>query len=991
MVVRSPVPRIGRRGRLILVTVATLIVLLILLSVLVDILTDRYWFAEVHYSQVFSTMLWTRVVMFLVVGAVVGGLVAGNLYLAYRLRPLVRPHSAEQNALDRYRSLLSGRMAWWIGIISGLVAFFAGLSGEAHWQTWLLFVNGGSFGIKDPQFGTDIGWYIFDYPFWRYLLGVGFTATVLSLIGALVVHYLFGGVRLQGRGDRITTAARAQLTALVAAFVLLKAVSYVLDKRGLLLDHIGSVNTTGAGYADVNALMPAKTILAWISLIVAVAILVLSNAFIRNLVWPGMAIGLLVVSAIAIGGIYPFVVQRFIVQPNLPSKELTYIQQSIDATRAAFGLDKIKDSPLDATATTPSPALATDTGTVPNARVLDPAVVADTYTQLQRARGFYDFGEKLDIDRYTTGGKTQDYVVGIREIDYNSPAGQQWNWQNAHTIFTHGDGFVAAPANTTVCQGQPYFVSGVIATATPSNGSQPPQSAPQPNAAACTANDPQFATQQQGIYYGEGMGSYAVVGQPPGSKPREYDGPGPTSGSPEKSVTYSGTGGVSVSSFWRRMLYGWKYKEPNFLISGVFNQDSKVLYVRDPRERVEKVAPFLTIDGDPYPAVIGGKIVWILDGYTTASTYPYSDLVDLRTATSDTQVGQGVAQQASRPINYLRNSVKATVDAYNGTVTLYQFGPDDPILDAWNKAFGGHLIQPSTAITPELRAHFRYPEDQFKVQRDLLTRFHVTDPASFFSGQDFWQVPVDPANEAEQLKQPPYYLLAEFPDQNQPTFQLTSAMTLRSQPNLSALITGYYDAQGDPQLEVLETPQVAGPTQAQQKLQNDPTIRKDLSLFQSNTSRVVYGNLLSLPIDNGILYVEPVYIESTAPGSWPLMKKVLLSYGDYLAYDDTVAAGVQDLVDEAKNGTNTPTPTTPTTPAPPTNAAPGNSAALNAAIAQINKALADLKKAEQNGDFTAIGQALTDLNNATAAYEKAQNSASAPTASPTQPTPTPSK
>ena len=281
--------------------------------------------------------------------------------------------------------LLSGRIKWWIGIIAGLIGLFSGISGQGHWQTWLLFVNGGSFGIKDPQFGTDIGWYVFDYPFWRYLLGIGFATMTLSLIGTVAMHYIFGGVRLQGRGERITTAARAQITTLLAVFILLKAIAYVLDKHGLLLDHIASINSTGAGYADINALVPAKTILAWISVIAAIAVLVFSNAFIRNLVWPGMAIGLLVISAIAIGGIYPFAVQHFVVNPNLPSKELTYISRSIDATRTAFGLNNIKTTQYPATNQTPPPELATDTGTVPNIRLLDPAVVADTYTQLQRA------------------------------------------------------------------------------------------------------------------------------------------------------------------------------------------------------------------------------------------------------------------------------------------------------------------------------------------------------------------------------------------------------------------------------------------------------------------------------------------------------------------------------------------------------------------------------------------------------------------------------
>jgi uncharacterized membrane protein (UPF0182 family) len=950
-----------------LVVLASLLVALIVAGSVVNVLTDRLWFKEVHYSQVFSTMLWTRLVMFSVVGVVMAAIVGGNLYLAYRLRPLLRPRSAEQHALERYRTLLTPHIGWWFGIIATLIGLLAGASGQGHWQTWLLFRNGGSFGVKDQQFGKDIGWYIFDYPFWRYLVGIGFTSIFLALLGALAVHYLFGGVRLQGEGERMTTGARAQLTSLVAAFVLLKAVAYFLDQRGLVLGHNSSIDLWGAGYTDVKALLPAKEILAWISVIVAIAILVFSNAFFRNLVWPGMALGLLALAVIAIGGIYPFVVQTFTVKPNPLNKEAVYIQRSIDATREAFGLtDKnLQTDQLAASNGTPPAVLHSDTGTVPNIRLLDPAVVADTYTALQRARGFYDFGEKLDIDRYTTASKTQDYVVGVREIDYNSPNGKAWNWQNAHTIYTHGDGFVAAPANKTVCDGTPFFVSGILGSQADATGN---------NGEACLATTDQFPVSNPGIYYGENMGSYAIVGQPQGTSPVEYD--GPNGASSDAYVTYTGKGGVSVSSYWRRMLYAYKFKEPNFLISSVFNDDSKILYIRDPRERVEKIAPFLTIDGDPYPAVIDGHITWILDGYTTASTYPYSDQVDLRSATSDAQVGNGIAQQASQNINYLRNSVKATVDAYDGTVTLYAFGGADPIRDAWNKAFGGHLIKPETSIPTSLSAHFRYPEDQFKVQRDLLTRFHVTDAQDFYSGQDFWQVPVDPARESDGLKQPPYYLLAKFPDQDATTFQLTSAMVRPNQPNLSSLITASYGADGTPQIQILEIPKgtstVSGPTQVQQLMQNDPTVRTNLTLFTSKNSAVVYGNLLSLPIGGGILYVEPIYIKSTENGSYPLMKKVLLSYGNHIAYADTVDQGISQLLGQTTPPTTPPGGTTTTPPGGSTTSPPASgSTALDKAVQQINKALADLKTAQMNGDYAGIGKAEQDLANATAAYQKA--------------------
>ncbi len=971
VVMRSPMPRMSRRGRLVLIVGASVILALILFGWADNVLTDRLWFKQVHYSSVFSTMLVTRLVLFFVFGIVVGGIVGGSMYLAFRMRPLLRARSGEQQALERYRMLLQPRMALWITLISVFIGLFAGASGQSHWQTWLLFVNKVPFGVKDPQFHLDISYYVFEYPWWRFLLGVGFTTMFLTLLGTLGVHYLFGGVRLQGEGDRITTAARAQLSAIVAVFILLKAFAYFLDRRGTVLAHNGNINLYGAGYTAVNALLPSKEILAWISIVVAVSILIFSNAFVRNLAWPSMAIGLLVLSAIALGGIYPFVVQTFQVKPNTRDKEAVYIQRGIDSTRTAFGLNTAVATNYSASNQTPPTSLASDTNTVPNIRLLDPAVVADTYTALQRARGFYDFGEKLDIDRYTTDDKIQDYVMGIREIDYNSTIGQTWNWQNAHTIYTHGSGFVAAPANQTVCQGQPYFVSGFLGA--------------QENKEACQSQTDQFPAAQNGIYFGEGMGSYAVVGQPKGANPVEYD--GPTSNSKDAYVTYTGKGGVSVGSYFNRVLYAYKYKEPNFLYSSVFNGNSKVLYVRDPRDRVQKVAPFLTLDGDPYPAVVNGRITWILDGYTTASTYPYSSQEDLRTATSDAQVGSGVAEQADTNVNYIRNSVKATVDAYDGTVNLYAFG-QDPIRDAWNKAFGGKLIKPESAIPADLSAHFRYPEDLLKVQRDMLTRFHVTDAKTFYSQQNFWQVPSDPANENSGLKQPPYYLLAQFPGQTQPTFQLVSAMVYPgNQPNLSALISGS-SVDGKPQLSVMTIPNgqtVLGPTQVQQKMQNDPNVRKDLSLFKSSNSTVVYGNLLSLPLGAGVLSVEPLYIQSTAENSYPLMKKVLLNYGDYVAYDDDIASGIKDLLAQAKLGAPT-TTAPPTGTNPPTGTSPtGTSPAVTAAVTQLNKALADLKAAQISGDPAKYGAALAEVQTAVTAYQAALKALPSPSASPTAP------
>ncbi len=511
---RTPMPRMNRRARVTLIVLAAVVVLFMLLGWLDDVWTNYLWFQQVGQPEVYTTQLWTRLGLFLVVGALVALVVGINLWLAFRFRPLLRFHSTEQQSLERYRAVVAPRFGLLAGLLAAVIGFFAGLSGQGHWQQWLLFHNAQPFGVTDPQFGVDVGYYVFRYPFWRYLVGVGFTTVVLSLIAALAVHYIFGGVRLQGAGERITTAARAQLTTLVAVFVLLKAVAYALDKRGLLLSHNGGTDLWGAGYTDVNALLPAKEILTWISVVVAIAILVFSNAFIRNLVWPGIAFGLLVISAIAIGGIYPAAVQAFTVHPNILSKEQPYIARSIDATRAAFGLTDVQPQTYAATAAAPAQDLSADANTVANIRLLDPSIVSDTYTALQQVRGFYDFTQKLDIDRYKIGGKLQDYVLGVRELDYSKLPST--NWQIDHTIYTHGYGFVAAPANQTSALGKPYFVSGFF-DAQAGAGSQAEQ--------GCQADTDQIVVNQPRIYFGERMGSYVVVGKAPGGNNAEYDRP----------------------------------------------------------------------------------------------------------------------------------------------------------------------------------------------------------------------------------------------------------------------------------------------------------------------------------------------------------------------------------------------------------------------------------------------------------------------------------
>ncbi|MEU4238045.1 UPF0182 family protein [Actinoplanes sp. NPDC026619] len=981
----------SRRGR---VTVGVLVGVFLLFTLLgwgIDAYTDYLWFHEVDFVNVFSGVLVTRLLLFVVIGLAVALIIAANLYLAYRLRPLLRPHSAEQATLERYRMVIGPRLGTWITVLCVIIGFFAGLSAQGRWKEWMLFQNAVPFGKVDPQFKVDIGFYVFDYPLWRYLLGVAFTAVVLSVLGSLAVHYIFGGVRLQGVGDRMTTAARAHLTTLVAVFVLLKAVAYILDRRALLLEQHVASGLYGAGYTDVNALLPAKEILAYISIVVAIAIIVFSNAGMRNLVWPGVSLALLAISAVAIGGIYPLAVQSFSVKPSQADKEAPYIQKSINATRDAFGLTSTDIEPYTATNVSPPTSLPTDTS-AENVRVIDPQLVSQAFTQSQQSRGFYDFGKKLDVDRYDVGGKTSDFVVGAREINDDKLTTQQRNWLNRHTVYTHGYGLVAAPANNVGCAGLPYFVSGFLG-----NTGQ---------ASNCSSGTEQIKVDQPRIYYGEQSTEYAIVGQSDKSRKVEFDRPQENDEDQGEYYAYDGKGGVPVGSFLRKLVFSIKLTESNFLLSDAVNDNSKLMYIRDPRSRVEKVAPFLTIDGDPYPAAVDGRIVWILDGYTTSATYPYSSKINLANETKDELTGQGQFALARDDVNYMRNSVKATVDAYDGTVKLYEFDDQDPLLKAWNKAFGGHLIIPKADTPASLEAHFRYPQDLFKVQRNLLTKFHVTDPRAFFSGQDFWQVPNAPDNPQSNVKQPPYYLNVQLPKQTGTQFQLTAAVTPLNRENLAALVSASY-VDNQPKLQVYELPDqtvIPGPVQVHRNMTANASVLQQLTLLSRNgQSQVLYGNLVSLPVSDGILYVEPVYVKTgNQDNAAPLLQKVLMSYGDggtYVVLADNLKSGLQALVNQAKqngnaNGNNqgntgnsgntsgTPPATLPTE--------------LAQAAAELDTAIQNVKTAQQSGDFTKYGEALSALDTAMAKFQNAQKAATATTpptpsgsASPSAPASTP--
>ncbi|MEU8617102.1 UPF0182 family protein [Streptomyces sp. NPDC048623] len=938
---RIRVGRPSRRARTLLMTLGVLAVLAMVFVMFSGFWTDWLWFRSVHYSSVFTTTLWTKIGLFLVFGLLMALAVGLNIWLAYRLRPPLSAMSLEQQNLDRYRMGVAPFKKWVLLAITALVGLIAGASASGQWRTWLMWVNGVSFGQRDPQFQLDVSFYAFDLPWYRFLLAFGFAATVLSLIAAALTHYLYGGLRITSPGARATAAATGHLSVLLGVFVSLKAVAYWLDRYGLAVkssDFKATGNWTGLRYVDANAYLPAKTILFCIAVICA--LLFFATLWRRTWQLPVIGFGLMVLSAILIGGLYPAIVQKFQVQPNEQAKEAPYIQKNIDATRKAYAIDSTEPEDYSGKSTVKAKdQLRTDADTAASYRLVDPNVVSPTFQQLEQKRKYYQFPLTLDVDRY----QGKDTVVGLREL--NIKGIPKRNWINDHFTYTHGYGAIMATGTQTDSNGSPIFTEQGLPT---------------------TGMLPKY---EQRIYYGEKTDQYSIVGGP--QKELDYEENG------EKTTSYQGGSGVSLSSAFNRAAYAVAFSEPQILYSGAIGDGSRILYNRTPKERVEAVAPWLTIDGDAYPAVVDGRIQWIVDAYTTTNGYPYASRTTLGESTADAltvgnQQRAVVAQQ--NQVNYIRNSVKATVDAYDGTVNLYQWDTQDPVLKTWMKAFPG-TVKERSAIKPDLLAHLRYPQDMFKVQRELLTRYHVQDPAQFYSGSDAWQVPDDPTSKDGNAV-PPYYLSMKMPGDTAQKFSLTTTFTPNGRPNLGGFMAVDADAHSKDygRIRLLRVGEnVPGPQQVQNKLNSLPSVATFVRDMKGADSDIIYGNLLTVPLDGGFLYVEPVYAQGRT-GQYPLLKKVAVSHVDTdqpkgdTTTDTTVFAdnltdalnavfGVEGTQPPATQPPGTKPPTTPTTP-------PTNDAALKQAIADAQKAYDDGQAALQKGDWAAYGKAQTALQDA---------------------------
>ena len=932
--------RVGQ-NRALAVTLGVLVALAAVIGLVSVVWTDWAWFSSIGFSQVFRTLLGTRVALFVVFGLIMGLSVAATILTAYKLRPRVRMATPSSAALGRYRDYLDVRRLAAVAIPSIALGILGGLSAVGEADVFLAWRHATPFGTTDPYFGKDVSFYVFDYPWWRFLLGYAMATTIVCAVVALLVHLSLGalqavatqrrvlveGQSIQMRRPTLDPAAQAHLSVLLGVVLVCYGLDALLDRNGFSV----SANSlfTGIGYTDEHARINAKLVVAVISFICA--LLFFANAKLRIWRLPMAAFVLMLVSSLILAGIYPAVVQQFDVKPDEPDKQRPYIANNITATRAAYGIDRVEISDYSAQTTVSAGQLKADAEALPGIRLMDPAVIAPAFEQLQQVRGYYSFPAVVDVDRYTIDGKFTDAVVAAREIDLTGVPDKSWN--NIHTVYTHGYGMVAAYGNKREANGEPSWIAGDI-----------------PIQGALEEHEPR-------IYFGEQTKDYAIVGAPEGAEPVELDTPGGGDNGVEQKFTYTGSGGVAIGNPVVRALFAARFMDVNLLLSGRVNSASRILFDRTPAERVSKVAPWLTVDSDPYPAVIDGRLVWLLDGYTTTARYPNSQFVDWRDATSDSNVQQQAYLQQN--VNYVRNAVKAVVDAYTGKVDLYAWDEADPILRTWMKVYPGS-VQPKSAISADLLAHMRYPQDLFKVQRQVLGRYHTIDPSTWYQQSDLWEVPDDPVKSGT-MQEPPYYLSIKWPGDDSAVFSQTAVFVPNKRQNLGAYLAVVADASSPDYgrmrvLKLSNSQQIAGPGQTFNAINTNEVVSQRLRPFlNQGSAAAIYGNLLTIPVGDGLLYVQPIYSQrSGSTAGYPALAFVAVRFGEHVGIGDTLQEAL-DQVFQGNSGADTgEEPTTPTTPSTATGE---ELAAELLAAAQVDFLAADA--ALQAGDLATYQAKIT--------------------------------
>lgn len=878
-----PKPRPKKGMTPLRITSLVLVVLAVLIYLMSDLWTQVLWFNQLEAQRVLWTK-WLSVAAIVLIATVVNATIVGlNMSWAYKKRPKSFIGDNGERMVQYQRALENIRKLVFFGVPL-LIGLFTGFGLAADWRQIVMWVNSTPFGKADPQFNIDISFYVFTLPVLEMLLSLFTTVFVVSLLAALVVHYVSGAIVFTPR-FRVTRPARRQAGILAAILSLVVALRYTIAPFRSLVETQGSPSD-GALYTQVNAYIPAQMILAVISVLVAILFVV--AAFKGTWHLPAAGVAVTVVAALVLGMAYPALIQQFKVRPNERALQSPYIQRNIDATRSAFGLENVEMQTYAARTDTSPGQLRDDAASTQQIRLIDPDIISPTVRQLKQSRSYYTFDKQLHVDRYEIDGQKRDTVVAVREIDLDGLDENEQNWVNRHTIFTHGYGIVAAYGNRVDSKGEPQWWEDGI----PSTGD--------------------VGEYEQRVYFSPNSPDYSIVGAPEGADPLELDYPDEQSGG-QVPTTFDGEGGPSIGNLWNKLLYAVKFQSTNIFFASQINSESQILYDRDPALRVAKVAPYLTLDRQPYPAVVDmdgdpstpKRLVWIVDAYTTSNNYPYSQHVNVSAATADASTANSALYAAQPDVNYMRNSVKAVVDGYDGSVSLYQWDDADPILNSWMKTFPGQ-VKPLSDVSGDLMAHLRYPQDMFKVQRSLLAAYHVQEAGDFYTGGDRWRLSENPTSarsaEGGTPVQPPYYLTMQMPGQESAEFSLTSVFVPGGRADREPMAgflavdseTGSEAGkvrEGYGQLRLLALPSsttVPGPGQVQNNFNANTEIARELNLMDQEGSEVILGNLLTLPVGGGLLYVQPVYLQGTGSTQYPVLRKVMTAFGDSVGFHETL-------------------------------------------------------------------------------------------------------
>ena len=876
-------PRFGsRRARFVAILIAGgLLVLLLSLRGIARFYTDYLWFDSVGRTDVWQRVLLAKIALFVIFAVVFFVLIWVNLLIAQRLAPKIRPPGPEEEMLSRYHDMMGSRTRL-LRLVASVVFSLLAASGVSNqWEEWLLFVNRKDFGVADPLFDTDIGFYVFRLPFLSFLVGWAFAAFMIILVVTGIYHYLNGGIRIQVPPgvQRVLPSVKVHLSAILAMLALVKAADYWLARYELTVSGRGVV--TGALYTDVKAKLPALSLLLLISLFAVVLLAV--NLRRRGWVLPVLAVGSWAFTALVVGNMYPAFVQRFQVDPNTTARESVYTADNITATRAAYSLVPDEDVALEIfdyeENLTPA-QLRGAAHTVRNARILDPLTLTDTFEKDQGERDFYRFSTVLDVDRYEVDGELTQVVLAARELNLS----ELGSWERQHVAITHGYGAAIARANVTDVRGSPVFITGGL----------PVEVDP---AIGVRLDEPQ-------IYVGENLEGYALVGATR-DEVDYVDGQGN-----EASFRYTGDGGVSMGSFVRQAAFALRFGELDPLISNFVDGDTSIVYVRDVQDRVKNVAPFLELDSDVYPVVYDGRIHYVLDAYTTTNRYPYSQGADAGGLASTTDLA------AARP-NYIRNSVKAVVDSYDGDITLYVMPVQDPIIEAWRSAFPD-LFTDFSEMPDVLRDHLRFPSDLFTVQTNMWASYQVSQPEALIIGTERWAVAQDPGRSVlaggtaenvvgdrglltrRERRVPSYYSLIQLPGEEEASFVVLRSFVPvsddDSRKELTAFMVGETRSDGSSRLVSYELSNLLapGPAIVASNISTNPEISRELTLLNDQGSQVDFGDLLLLPVDDSFLYVRPMYVRAQGT-QIPLLAGVIAAVGNRTALGKTLGEALGKL------------------------------------------------------------------------------------------------